>query len=123
MVLAIDVKLENGEWKVYINGGQTATPLLALDWAKEGERRGAGEILLTSMDHDGTKNGFAIDIVRQVSEAVNIPVIASRCRNDGAFCRSFLKTKASAALAAGIFHYGEISIPELKAYLQHNILK
>jgi len=119
VVLAIDVKLENGEWKVYINGGQTATPLLALDWAKEGERRGAGEILLTSMDHDGTKNGFAIDIVRQVSEAVNIPVTAS----GGAgtmehFAEVFLKTKASAALAAGIFHYGEISIPELKAYLR-----
>lgn len=119
VVLAIDTKFENNEWKVYINSGQTPTSLLALDWAKEGERRGAGEILLTSMNHDGTKEGFAIDITRQVSEAVNIPVIAS----GGAgtmehFAEVFLKTKASAALAAGIFHYGEISIPELKAYLR-----
>ena len=119
VVLAIDAKYENNEWKVYINSGKTPTPLLALNWAKEGEQRGAGEILLTSMNHDGTKKGFAIDITRQVSEAVNIPVIAS----GGAgtmehFAEVFLQTKASAALAAGIFHYGEISIPELKAYLQ-----
>lgn len=119
VVLAIDTKYENNEWKVYINSGKTPTPLLALNWAKEGEQRGAGEILLTSMNHDGTKKGFAIDITRQVSEAVNIPVIAS----GGAgtmehFAEVFLQTKASAALAAGIFHYGEISIPELKAYLQ-----
>jgi cyclase len=119
VVLAIDTKYENNEWKVYINSGETPTPLLALNWAKEGEQRGAGEILLTSMNHDGTKKGFAIDITRQVSEAVNIPVIAS----GGAgtmehFAEVFLQTKASAALAAGIFHYGEISIPELKAYLQ-----
>ena len=119
VVLAIDAKYENNEWKVYINSGKTPTPLLALNWAKEGEQRGAGEILLTSMNHDGTKKGFAIDITRQVSEAVNIPVIAS----GGAgtmehFAEVFLQTKASAALAAGIFHYGEISIPNLKAYLQ-----
>jgi len=119
VVLAIDTKYENNEWKVYINSGKTPTPLLALNWAKEGEQRGAGEILLTSMNHDGTKKGFAIDVTRQVSEAVNIPVIAS----GGAgtmehFAEVFLQTKASAALAAGIFHYGEISIPNLKAYLQ-----
>jgi cyclase len=119
VVLAIDTKYENNEWKVYINSGKMPTPLLALNWAKEGEQRGAGEILLTSMNHDGTKKGFAIDVTRQVSEAVNIPVIAS----GGAgtmehFAEVFLQTKASAALAAGIFHYGEISIPNLKAYLQ-----
>lgn len=119
VVLAIDTKYENNEWKVYINSGKTPTPLLALNWAKEGEQRGAGEILLTSMNHDGTKKGFAIDVTRQVSEAINIPVIAS----GGAgtmehFAEVFLQTKASAALAAGIFHYGEISIPNLKAYLQ-----
>lgn len=119
VVLAIDTKYEDNEWKVYINSGKTPTPLLALSWAKEGEQRGAGEILLTSMNHDGTKKGFAIDVTRQVSEAVNIPVIAS----GGAgtmehFAEVFLQTKASAALAAGIFHYGEISIPNLKAYLQ-----
>lgn len=119
VVLAIDTRFEDNHWRVYINSGKTPTPLLAADWAKEGERLGAGEILLTSMNHDGTKNGYAIDITQQVSEAVNIPVIAS----GGAgtmqhFAEVFLQTKASAALAASIFHYGEISIPQLKAYLQ-----
>ncbi|MEA5044602.1 MAG: imidazole glycerol phosphate synthase subunit HisF, partial [Petrimonas sp.] len=77
VVLAIDTKLENGEWTVYIHGGRTPTPLRTVDWALEGERRGAGEILLTSMNNDGTKNGFALDITAAVSTAVNIPVIAS----------------------------------------------
>jgi cyclase len=126
VILAIDVRLDNGEWKVIIHGGNTSTPLLATDWAKEGERRGAGEILLTSMNHDGTKSGFALNITRAVSEAVNIPVIAS----GGAgtmehFAEVFTQTKVSAALAAGIFHFDEISIPQLKEYLktQHTIVK
>ncbi len=120
VVLAIDTKLEeNGEWMVYVHGGRTPTPLRTLDWAKEGEKRGAGEILLTSMNNDGTKSGFAIDITRSVSEAVNIPVIAS----GGAgslehFADVFRETRASAALAASIFHFGEIPIPTLKHYLQ-----
>lgn len=120
VVLAIDTKLEeNGEWMVYVHGGRTATPLRTVDWAKEGEQRGAGEILLTSMNNDGTKSGFALDITRRVSEAVHIPVIAS----GGAgtlehFAQVFTETKASAALAASIFHFGEVPIPTLKQYLQ-----
>ena len=118
VILAIDVNLDNGEWKVYTRGGQTPTSLLAVDWAKEGERLGAGEILLTSMTGDGTKMGFAIDVTKAVSEAVNIPVIAS----GGAgmiedFAEVFLKTKANGALAASVFHFGEIPIPRLKEYL------
>ena len=119
VVLAIDTKSENGEWMVYVHGGRTPTPLHTTEWAKTGEQLGAGEILLTSMNNDGTKNGFAIDITRDVSETVNIPVIAS----GGAgtmqhFSEVFTQTKASAALAASIFHFGEIPIPQLKAYLK-----
>lgn len=118
VVLAIDTNLDNGEWIVYIHGGRTPTLLQTMDWAKEGERLGAGEILLTSMSNDGTKNGFAIDITEAISAAVNIPVIAS----GGAgtmqhFADVFQQTKASAALAASIFHFGEIPIPQLKQFL------
>jgi len=121
LVLAIDTKFENGEWMVYVHGGRTATPFKTLDWAKEGENRGAGEILLTSMNNDGTKNGFAIDITDRLSQAINIPVIAS----GGAGLKEHFKvvfeqTKASAALAASIFHFGEIPIPDLKSYLRTN---
>lgn len=118
VVVAIDTKLGPNGWKVYTHGGRIATPLLTLDWVKETERRGAGEILLTSMNNDGTKNGFAIDITAAVCAAVNIPVIAS----GGAgtmqhFADVFQRTKASAALAASIFHFGEIPILELKQFL------
>lgn len=118
VVVAIDTKFTNGEWMVYIHGGRTATSLRTVDWAKEVEQLGAGEILLTSMDRDGTKSGFALDITREVCEAVNIPVIAS----GGAgtlphFSELFLQTKASAALGASVFHFGEIPIPTLKQYL------
>lgn len=119
IVLAIDTKLDNGVWYVYTRGGNTPTPLKAIEWAKEGERLGAGEILLTSMSNDGTKDGFAIDITAQISEAVSIPVIAS----GGAgtiehFEQLFLNSKVNAALAASVFHFGEISIPGLKSYLK-----
>ncbi len=119
VVLAIDTRHEAGRWKVYVHGGRTPTPRFALDWALEGEQLGAGEILLTSMNHDGAKTGFAIDITHAVAAAVQIPVIAS----GGAgrlehFKEVFEQTEAGAALAAGIFHFGEISIPEVKAYLQ-----
>lgn len=123
VVLAIDTNLVNGEWLVYVKGGREATEKKTVDWAKEGAQRGAGEILLTSMTADGTKNGFALDITRAVSEAVNIPVIAS----GGAgkvehFVEVFEKGKADAALAASIFHFGEIPIPVLKqALIQHHI--
>jgi cyclase len=119
VVVAIDTKFENDEWKVFVHGGRTATQLKTADWAKEVEALGAGEILLTSMNNDGTKSGFALDITQQVSEAVNIPIIAS----GGAgkmehFKDVFEKTGATGGLAASIFHYSEIPIPQLKNYLK-----
>jgi cyclase len=119
VVLAIDTKYIDGEWFVFLNGGRTPTKIRTLDWAKQAVALGAGEILLTSMNNDGTKNGFALDITQAVSEAVNVPVIAS----GGAgtmehFVDVFTEGKADAALAASIFHYKEIGIPELKAYLK-----
>lgn len=119
IVLAIDTKLVDGEWFVFLNGGRVATDIKTVDWAKEAVGLGAGEILLTSMNHDGTKDGFALDITRAVSEAVNVPVIASGgAGNMEHFVDAFNLGKADAALAASIFHYGEVSIPELKKYLQ-----
>jgi cyclase len=119
VVLAIDTKKEDdGEWYVYLNGGRTKTDKKCFDWAKEVVDRGAGEILLTSMNHDGTKNGFAIDITKLLSENLPVPVIASG--GAGAmdhFSEVFEKASADAALAASIFHFKEISIPELKTYL------
>lgn len=119
VVLAIDTKELDGEWYVYLNGGRVPTDIKTVEWARRAVELGAGEILLTSMDHDGTKNGFGIDITRRVSEAVNVPVIAS----GGAgtmehFKEVFEAGKADAALAASIFHYKEIGIPELKSYLR-----
>lgn len=119
VVLAIDTKFEEGDWFVYLNGGRVKTEIKALDWAKQAVELGAGEILLTSMNNDGTKNGFALDITKTISEAVNVPVIAS----GGAgtmqhFTDVFNTGKADAALAASIFHYKEIAIPELKKFLR-----
>jgi cyclase len=119
LVVAIDTKFEDDEWIVFIHGGRAATSLKTLDWAKEAEQLGAGEILLTSMNNDGTKHGFAIDITKQVAAAVNIPVIASGGAGSSAhFKEVFEKTSATGGLAASIFHYGEIPIPELKDYLK-----
>jgi cyclase len=119
VVLAIDAKCTDNEWMVFRSGGKIATGLKAVDWAKTAERLGAGEILLTSMNNDGTKNGFACNITQQISEAVSIPVIAS----GGAgtmehFAAVFQETKATGALAASVFHFGQIPIPELKNYLK-----
>ncbi|MBA2614127.1 MAG: imidazole glycerol phosphate synthase subunit HisF [Bacteroidetes bacterium] len=121
VVVAIDTKFDNNEWWVYINGGRINTGLKTIDWAKQVTEFGAGEILLTSMNNDGTKKGFALDITKQISEAVNIPVIAS----GGAgtvehFKAVFTAGKADAALAASIFHYKEIGIQDLKKYLKNN---
>ncbi len=121
VVLAIDTKFEDNDWYVYLNGGRVKTDLKTIDWARQAVALGAGEILLTSMNNDGTKDGFAIDITKQISEAVNVPVIAS----GGAgtmqhFKDVFENGKADAALAASVFHYKEIAIPELKKYLQEN---
>jgi cyclase len=121
IVAAIDAQLIDGEWLVCINGGRKVTAVRALQWAREAEQRGAGEILLTSVNSDGTKEGFSTALTAAVSDRVNIPVIAS----GGAgtmehFKRVFEETSCSAALAASVFHFGEILIPDLKRYLQKN---
>ena len=119
VVLAIDTKKEsNGKWYVYLNGGRIKTETLAFDWAKQATDLGAGEILLTSMNNDGTKNGFAEDITSMLSAELRVPIIAS----GGAgtlqhFADVFINANADAALAASVFHYGEIEIPKLKQYL------
>ncbi|MDP2089449.1 MAG: imidazole glycerol phosphate synthase subunit HisF [Flavobacteriaceae bacterium] len=119
VVVAIDTKFENNEWKVFVNGGRTPTSLKTIEWAKKVEQLGAGEILLTSMNNDGTKAGFAIDITNKVSKAVNIPIIASGgAGTKDHFKEVFEKTLATGSLAASIFHYGELSIPDLKDYLR-----
>lgn len=121
VVLAIDTKFENNDWYVYLNGGIVKTELKTIEWAKQAVELGAGEILLTSMNNDGTKDGFAIDITKQISEAVNVPVIASGgAGNMQHFKEIFENGKADAALAASVFHYKEIAIPELKKYLKEN---
>ena len=119
IVLAIDAKKTEKSWEVYINGGRTPTGLDAVEWAKKGAELGAGEILLTSMDYDGTKDGYDLDLTATICKAVNIPVIAS----GGAgklehFYACFAKTGAQAALAASLFHYGECTIKQVKEYLK-----
>jgi cyclase len=118
VVLAIDTKFVDDQWIVFRSGGKIRTELRALDWAGKGVSLGAGEILLTSMNNDGTKAGFALDITQQISERVSVPVIAS----GGAgkmqdFADVFKETKATGALAASVFHYNQIPIPELKQFL------
>ena len=120
IVLAIDAKkAENGEWHVYLNGGRLATDTRCLDWAKQGVDLGAGEILLTSMDHDGTKKGFALELTQTLVDALPVPVIASG--GGGSlqhFSQIFKEGRADAALAASIFHFREIRIPDLKTFLK-----
>jgi cyclase len=119
VVVAIDTKYENNDWWVYVSGGKTSTGLKTIDWAKQAVTLGAGEILLTSMNNDGTKNGFAIDITNAISKVLNVPIIASGgAGSKEHFKNVFENTKATGALAASVFHFGEISIPELKKYLQ-----
>lgn len=120
VVVAIDAKLINENWKVHLVGGKVATELDLFDWAKEVEQLGAGEILFTSMNNDGTKNGFANQALAQLSRTVNVPIIAS----GGAgtlqhFEEAFSSGNADAALAASVFHYYEISIPQLKQFLKN----
>ena len=124
IVVAIDAKQINGNWKVHLVGGKIATEIDLFDWAKEVENRGAGEILFTSMDNDGTKNGFANEALAKLSQTVNIPIIAS----GGAgtiqhFTDAFLLGNADAALAASVFHFQEIEILELKKELNRNNIK
>ena len=117
-VVAIDAKQTPQGWKCYLNGGRVETDKYLFDWAKEANERGAGEILFTSMDHDGVKTGYANEALATLSESLNIPIIASG--GAGAmehFRDTFIEGKADAALAASVFHFGEIRIPELKDYL------
>lgn len=120
VVLAVDAKWINGKWKVFLVGGRVETELDLFDWVKQAVELGAGEILFTSMDHDGTKNGFANETLRRLSEMVKVPIIAS----GGAgkiqhFCDTFVEGKADAALAASVFHYKEIEIKDLKLALKN----
>ncbi|MCK4561881.1 MAG: imidazole glycerol phosphate synthase subunit HisF, partial [Flavobacteriaceae bacterium] len=121
IVVAIDAKQIDGIWKVHLVGGKVATELNLFDWAKEVEQRGAGEILFTSMDHDGTKNGFANEALAKLSDDLNIPIIASGgAGNMQHFVDTFKEGKADAALAASVFHFKEIEIKELKQELKNN---
>jgi cyclase len=120
VVVAIDTRFINGEHMVHTHGGRKPTEIKTIAWAKEVEERGAGEILLTSMDTDGTKNGFALDLTARISDMLSIPVIASGgAGNQEHFTEVFTTGKADAALAASIFHFKEVMIPELKMYLQN----
>ena len=121
IVLAVDAKkkFDNSGWNVFINGGRIDTGIDVFKWIEEATKLGAGEILLTSMDSDGTKNGFDLELTRKVSEITNVPVIASG--GGGSlkdFENVFIEGKAHAALAASLFHYGELSIKEAKLYLR-----
>lgn len=120
IVVAIDARhRENGGWEVYINGGRTPTGLDVIAWAEEVEKRGAGEILLTSMDRDGTKDGYDLEVTRAVSRAVGIPVIASGGAGElGHLYDAFTAGEADAALCASIFHYRQYTVAEAKQYLQ-----
>ena len=121
IVVAIDAKYDDNDWFVYLVGGRVKTNIRLFDWAKEVEDRGAGEILFTSMDHDGTKNGFACQALEKLSQIVNIPIIAS----GGAgkiehFCEVFKSGNIDAALAASVFHFNEIRLKDLKTELKNN---
>ncbi len=117
-VVAIDARQTPTGWKCYLNGGRVETDKNLFDWAREANERGAGEILFTSMDHDGVKNGYANDALASLNNILTIPVIASGgAGKKEHFKDAFLKGKADAALAASVFHFGEIPIPELKRYL------
>jgi imidazole glycerol-phosphate synthase subunit HisF len=119
IVLAIDARQIDDQWTVHTHGGKRPTDKKLFDWAKEGQDRGAGEILFTSMDHDGTKNGFANAPLAKLNSMLSIPVIASGgAGNQEHFIGAFQEGKADAALAASIFHFGEVKIPDLKSFLR-----
>lgn len=118
VVVAIDAKETDGIWTTYVNGGRIPTDKELFAWAREAEERGAGEILFTSMNHDGTKNGFACEALATLSEMLSIPIIASGgAGNMEHYAEVFTRGKADAGLAASIFHFREISIPQLKQFL------
>jgi cyclase len=118
VVLAVDARRRERGWEVYVRGGRTPTGGDAVAWAREGAERGAGEILLTSMDRDGTKDGFDVPLTRAVADAVRVPVVASGgCGTVAHMAEALTEGRASAVLAASVFHFGEIRIPEAKAEL------
>jgi cyclase len=123
IVLAIDARKNDNQWIVHTHGGKKPSERKLFSWAKEGQERGAGEILFTSMDNDGTKNGFAIDPLAKLNSLLSIPVIASGgAGTKEHFIDAFVLGKADAALAASIFHFGEIPIPDLKKFLKQNAI-
>jgi len=119
VVLAVDARREeDGTWRIYTHGGRKATEKELFSWVREGVERGAGEILFTSMDHDGTRQGYALEPLRRIAEIVDVPVIASGgAGKPEDFYDAWAQGRAAAALAAGLFHYKELTIPELKKYL------
>jgi cyclase len=121
VVVAVDAQFKDGKWTVFVNGGRIATEKELFSWAREAQDRGCGEILFTSMNHDGVKQGFACDALATLSEQLSIPIIASGgAGNMQHFTEVFTKGKADAGLAASIFHYKEIAIPDLKSYLANS---
>ena len=117
-VLAVDAKFENNNWFVYLNGGRVATSMNAIDWIKQAIDSGAGEILLTSINHDGTKQGFAYGLIKKVESFSSVPVIASGGAGNMQHFADVFEAGADAALAASLFHYKEIAIPDLKMFLK-----
>jgi len=121
VVIAVDTRYVDGKNYVHLRGGRDKTMIETEDWIKEAESRGAGEILLTSMDHDGTKNGFDNGLLKKINDTINIPLIASGgAGNQQHFVDTFQQANVDAALAASVFHYGEILIPDLKETLRSN---
>ena len=119
-VVAIDTKYENNQWDVYVHGGRTKTKWKTIDWAKKAEQMGAGELLITSMNNDGTKNGFALDLLQEINECSTLPIIASGGAGSvDHFYDLFKTTNVNAGLAASIFHFNELPIPQLKTELRN----
>lgn len=123
IVLAVDVKRHGNSWRVYVKGGREDTGLDAIDWIRAGEQRGAGEILLTSMDGDGSKNGYDLDLIKRVTELVRIPVIASGGAGNASHVVDVLKAGADAALLASILHFGETTVQEIKDYMKESLIR
>lgn len=124
LVLAIDTKFEDGDWYIYRNGGKIPTGIRTMEWVKLAEEMGAGELLVTSIDHDGTKKGFAVELIKEITNITNIPVIASGGGGTMPhFVDIFNNGLADAALAASIFHNKEVTIPDLKQYLKTNSIQ
>jgi cyclase len=123
IVLAVDVKRHGNSWRVYVKGGREDTGLDAIEWIRAAEQRGAGEILLTSMDGDGSKNGYDLDLIKRVTELVRIPVIASGGAGNASHVVDVLKAGADAALLASILHFGETTVQEIKDHMKESLIR